>query len=64
VRPAIDAGGIPFSFAISMGVRKDNVELRNELQQFLDRRNREIHAILRRYGVPEIEDATAGVRGN
>jgi mxaJ protein len=64
VRPAIDAGGIPFSFAISMGVRKDNVELRNELQQFLDRRNREIHTILRRYGVPEIEDATAAVRGN
>ena len=64
VRPVTDAGGIPFSFSISMGVRKDNILLRNELQQFLARRHGEIDAILHRYGVPRIDQATAVARGN
>lgn len=54
VTPAVDPPGIPMTFAISMGVRKGNVALRDELQGFLDRRRSPIDAILRSYGVPQL----------
>jgi mxaJ protein len=44
----------PLSFAIAVGVRKRDSELRNELDAALARRAREVRALLERYGVPRV----------
>ena len=54
VSPEVDPAGIPLTFAICMGVRKGNSDLRNQLQAFLDREQREIQHILNSYGVPQL----------
>jgi mxaJ protein len=54
VEPEVDPPGLPFTFAISMGVRKGNISLRNEVQAILSRRESEIRRILDRYGVPQL----------
>lgn len=55
VTPEVDPPGLPFTFAISMGVRKGNTTLRDELERFLRTHKPEIQAILRDYGVPQLE---------
>lgn len=55
VTPEVDPPGLPFTFAISMGVRKGNTGLRDELEGVLQRRHKDIQEILQRYGVPELE---------
>ncbi len=60
VSPAMDPPGIPFQYSISMGVRKGDTHLRDELSAFLVRRRAEIDSILRSYGVPRLDDASAG----
>jgi ABC-type amino acid transport substrate-binding protein len=52
VRPAVDRRAGPFTFAIAMGVRKDDRALRDALDRAIVRRGGEIRAILRRFGVP------------
>ena len=52
VSPRIDAG-TPLSFDIAMGVRHGDVALRNELDRVLRHKQREIRAILARFGVPQ-----------
>jgi quinoprotein dehydrogenase-associated probable ABC transporter substrate-binding protein len=64
VQPSVDPPGVPFTFAISMGVKKGNTQFRDELQTFLDRRHQGIEAILRRYRVPLISANDATARGN
>jgi mxaJ protein len=65
VQPEVDPPGLPFTFAISMGVRKGNDALRQRLESFLERRRNAIQTILRRYGVPEVSDTSQSpVRGN
>jgi mxaJ protein len=54
VEPEVDPPGLPFTFAISMGVRKGNTALRNELQNVLSTHSSQIHDILAEYGVPEL----------
>jgi mxaJ protein len=54
VEPEVDPPGLPFTFAISMGVRKGNLALREELQKFLARRRSEVQHILNEYGVPQL----------
>lgn len=54
VPPRDGRTGLPFAFAISMGVRKDNKELRDRLDEILDRDRAEIQAILEEYGVPGV----------
>jgi mxaJ protein len=54
VSPEVDGPGIPLTFGISMGVRKGNDALRNELQSFLERQQREIQKLLSSYGVPQL----------
>ncbi len=44
--------GLPFSFSIAVGVRKDDTALRDELDAVLARRKQEVDAILGRFGVP------------
>ena len=46
----------PFSFAIAMGVRRGDKELRDRLNDFIARRQGDIDAVLAEYGVPRVED--------
>ena len=48
-------GELPFTFDIAMGVKRGNEPLRKQLQQVLDKRQREITGILRQYGVPLVD---------
>jgi len=54
VEPEVDPPGLPLTFAISMGVRKGNVALRDELEQVLLKRKADIRAILDDFGVPQL----------
>ncbi|HYG65191.1 MAG TPA: substrate-binding domain-containing protein [Thermoanaerobaculia bacterium] len=55
VSPQIDLPFLPFVYDISMGVRREDTALRDELDAILERRRPEIEAILDRYGVPRPE---------
>jgi mxaJ protein len=56
--PPRDAmSAMPFAFDISMGVRRGNQALRDEIQSVLARRRPEIDAILASYGVPRTDNA-------
>jgi mxaJ protein len=64
VEPEVDAPSLPFTFAISMGVRKGNVALRDELEKILSDRDTDIRAILDDFGVPQLPLASfADVHG-
>ncbi|HEV2843836.1 MAG TPA: substrate-binding domain-containing protein [Thermoanaerobaculia bacterium] len=54
VSPQVDLPFLPFVFDISMGVRREDTALRDELDAVLERRRPEIDAILDRYGVPRV----------
>ena len=44
-----------FQFPISMGVRKDDAALADQLNEIMERRRDDIQALLTRYGVPLVE---------
>jgi mxaJ protein len=52
VRPALDPPALPFRFAIAVGVRKSDAELRDRLERALARSHSEIERVLHEYGVP------------
>lgn len=54
VSPQIDLPFLPFVFDISMGVRRRDKDLKEELDRALERRKPEIDAILDTYGVPRV----------
>ena len=54
VEPEVDPPGLPLTFAISMGVRKGNIALRDELEEVLLNRKADIRAILDDFGVPQL----------
>jgi mxaJ protein len=54
--PAAD-GGLPFAFAIAMGVRKGDDALRDALTEALRRRKPDIDRILAEYHVPRVDRA-------
>ena len=49
-------GDLPFTFDISMGVRRGEEALKAQLEAVLDRKLAEIRTILEDYGVPLIDD--------
>ncbi len=55
VEPEVDPPGLPLTFAISMGVRKGNTQLKNEIEPFLRTRRQQIQSVLTHYGVPQLE---------
>ena len=55
VSPQIDQPFLPFVFDISIGVRRGDQELRDRLDQFLEKRRPEIDKILEDYRVPKVE---------
>jgi quinoprotein dehydrogenase-associated probable ABC transporter substrate-binding protein len=54
VSPQVDPPFLPFVFDISMGVRRGDDALREELEDFLERRRSDIERILDDYGVPRV----------
>lgn len=62
VHPESEPPGLPFTFEISMGVRRGNTALRAALQGALIRRSAEIRNILTNFAVPQLQlsPATAG----
>lgn len=64
VSPAVDPPGVRFAFDISVGVKKGDPQLKEELDGVLSRRRPEIEKILDEYGVPRVPPAaqTASVR--
>jgi mxaJ protein len=52
VRPQAEAPGLKFAFAISVGVKKGDEALRDEVEGVLARKRGEIEKILDQYGVP------------
>jgi mxaJ protein len=54
VSPQVDLPFLPFVFDISLGVRREDTALRDELDAVLERRKPEIDALLDRYGVPRV----------
>lgn len=55
VAPSIDGPTLPMLFDISMGVRRDDVELKRQIGEALERNRPAIDAILAAYGVPRAE---------
>jgi len=62
VSPQIDLPFLPFVFDISMGLRRGDDALRQQLEDFLERRRPEIEKILDEYGVPRVGRAEDGRR--
>jgi mxaJ protein len=50
---------LPFVFNISLGVRKDDTALKQELEEVLQRRQVEIRSILEDYGIPLVQETKA-----
>jgi mxaJ protein len=61
VSPAVEPPGLPFAFDISVGVRKGDAPLKDELNGVLARRRAEIEKILDDYGVPRVAPAAGSV---
>lgn len=61
VSPQVDRPFLPFTFAISMGVRPADEQLRMALNRAIERRKPEITHILQSYGVPLL-DAELGAQ--
>lgn len=55
VSPQIDLPFLPFVFDISMGVRRGNDTLREQLNTIIERRRSEIDRILADYAVPRVD---------
>ncbi len=55
VSPQIDQPFLPFVFDISMGVRRGDQDLRDQVEQIMEKRRGEIDRILKDYGVPKVE---------
>ncbi len=60
VMPVVDGPmGLPMEFDIAMGVRREDRELRAEIEVAPGRRRAEINATLAKYGVPRSDMGTA-----
>ena len=55
VEPQVDGPRLPMAFDISVGVRKEDEALRQEIGEALARRKPEIDRILASYGVPRLD---------
>src|SRR4029079_9892086 len=53
VQPSVD-GPFPMTFAISMGVRRDDLAFKQEIDDILQKRRGDIDAILDSYHVPRV----------
>jgi mxaJ protein len=61
VSPEVDQPFLPFVYDISMGVRRGDQELKEQLEQILDKRRADIDRLLEQYGVPRVDVAAVAV---
>jgi quinoprotein dehydrogenase-associated probable ABC transporter substrate-binding protein len=54
VSPLIDLPYLPFVYDISMGVRREDTAFKDQLEEILKRKNREISDILDEYNIPRV----------
>jgi len=57
VSPQIDQPFMPFVFDISMGVRREDQELKDQVEGVMEKRRAEIDRILEEYRVPRVGGA-------
>jgi mxaJ protein len=55
VTPQIDQPFLPFVYDISMGVRRDDQELKDQLERVMENRRADIDKLLSDYGVPRVD---------
>ena len=60
VSPQIDQPFLPFVFDISMGVRRDDQDLKDRLDEILEKRRTEIDQLLEDYRVPRVDREKGG----
>ena len=60
VSPQIDQPFLPFVFDISMGVRRDDPQFKEQVDQLLEQRRSEIDLLLQEYGVPRVDQEKGG----
>jgi mxaJ protein len=60
VSPQIDQPFLPFVFDISMGVRRDDPQFKERVDELLDQRRGEIDRLLQEYGVPRVDQEKGG----
>ncbi|HEU4510668.1 MAG TPA: substrate-binding domain-containing protein [Pyrinomonadaceae bacterium] len=60
VSPQIDQPFLPFVFDISMGVRRDDQELKDRLDEILEKRRAEIDQLLEEYQIPRVDREKGG----
>ena len=60
VSPQIDQPFMPFVFDIAMGVRREDQELKDQVEQVMEKRRAEIDRILEEYRVPRVDTAKGG----
>ena len=60
VSPQIDQPFLPFVYDISMGVRRDDQELRDQLERVIQKRRTDIDRLLDQYGVPRVDRQEEG----
>ena len=56
VHPAVDRDGVPYTYAISLGVRRGDRAWRDQLQAALDRHHGEIRRLLDNYSIPVVSE--------
>ena len=62
VRPEVDGPTLPMIFDISMGVRRDEIALRDEIDAALARRRGDIDRVLAEFGVPRFDSPAVEAR--
>src|SRR6267142_4365987 len=60
VSPQVDRPFLPFVYDISMGVRRGDQGLKDQLEQILEKRRSDVDRILRDYGVPRVDTIKEG----
>lgn len=55
VSPQIDQPFLPFVYDISMGVRRDDQELKDQLEKVIQKHRGDIDSLLNQYGVPRVD---------
>jgi mxaJ protein len=62
VQPQVDGRVLPQTFAIAMATRRRDTARHQRLEQFIERRQHDIDAILAEYHVPRVDVAQEGTR--
>ena len=60
VSPQVDQPFLPFVFDISMGVRRGDQDLKDQVEQVLDKRRSDIDRILQDYAIPRVDQEKGG----